>query len=239
MITTVFLDNDGVLVDTERCYCEANQETCRRYGYELSRAEYQRLFLSSGTGLREVASLLGWSKDMLSTVRSERDRLYETLLRTRDIAISGVREGLLRLSTRFSLCVVTSSPRPFFDIIHDRTGFAGFFTAVVSEEDVVRHKPDPEPYRVAMTKTGTLPENGLAVEDSARGMRSALAAGLRCAVVPRDLTRDQDFSGAAAVVPLFQDVVSFIERIARNGTPDTRPLIAETKSQPFSGRNGA
>jgi beta-phosphoglucomutase-like phosphatase (HAD superfamily) len=37
----------------------------------------------------------------------------------------------------------------------------------------------------------------LVVEDSARGLRSAVAAGIDCAVVHNDFTESQDFSGAA------------------------------------------
>ena len=37
----------------------------------------------------------------------------------------------------------------------------------------------------------------LVVEDSSRGLRSAVAAGIECAVVDNDFTRSQDFSGAS------------------------------------------
>jgi HAD superfamily hydrolase (TIGR01509 family) len=224
MITTIFLDNDGVLVDTEKYYCEANQVTCSRYGYDLTRVEYQRLFLASGSGLRQVGDRLGWSDEMLASVRAERDRLYGTLLQTREIVLPQVEEELARLSGRFDLCVVTSSPRSFFDIIHQRTGFLRFFRCVISEESVTKHKPDPEPYLIALRAMETEPGNGLAVEDSNRGVRSAAGAGLRCIAAPRDLTRDQDFSGAAAVVDGFNGVVSAIERLA--GVPSSRERIA-------------
>jgi HAD superfamily hydrolase (TIGR01509 family) len=214
MITTIFLDNDGVLVDTEKYYCEANQVTCARYGYDLTRCEYQRLFLASGSGLRQVGVRLGWSDEMLASVRAERDSVYSSLLQTREIVLPRVEEGLARLSDRFDLCVVTSSPRSFFDLIHKRTGFLRFFRYVVSEESVTKHKPDPEPYLIALRAMGTEPENGVAVEDSNRGVLSATGAGLRCIVAPRELTKDQDFSGAVAVVDDFSAVVSIVERLA-------------------------
>lgn len=214
MITTIFFDNDGVLVDSEKYYCEANQVTCARYGYDLSRAEYQRLFLAAGSGLRHVGERIGWSEDKLAAVRAERDVLYGDMLKTREIVIPQVKDGLARLSERFALCIVTSSPRPFFDLIHERTGFSRFFTRVISEENVTRHKPDPEPYRIALQAMDTTPQSGVAVEDSARGLRSATGAGLRCIAAPRELTIDQDFSGACAVAEDFSSVVSLIERIA-------------------------
>jgi HAD superfamily hydrolase (TIGR01509 family) len=213
MITTIFLDNDGVLVDTEKHYFAANRELCRKHGYALTREKYQELFLRSNGGLRRVGENLGWSEEKLASVRAERDAAYGGYLRTRKIALPGVAEGLLMLSKRFDLCVVTSSPRPFFDIIHCRTGFMRFFKKVVSEEQVKKHKPHPDPYLTAMAAMGVEPENGLAVEDSERGLRSAIGAGLRCIVVPRELTKDQDFSKAIAVKKTFLEAVEVIERI--------------------------
>jgi HAD superfamily hydrolase (TIGR01509 family) len=214
MITTIFLDNDGVLADTEKLYFEANQVTCRKHGYELSPTEYRRLFLESGNGLREVGDRLGWPPHKLADVRAERDALYGDLLATRDITLPGVSDGLRRLSERFSLCIVTSSPRRFFETIHRRTGFGRFFKTVLSEEQVQKHKPDPDPYLRALEAMKTAPAQGVAVEDSARGLRSAAGAGLRCIIVPRPLTQDQDFSAALSVELTFLDAVAFIERIA-------------------------
>ena len=213
MLTTIFLDNDGVLVDTEKYYFEANAQICARYGYDLSTADYRRLFLVSNQGLREVGRTLGWPADKLAAVRAERDAVYGELLTTREIALPGVAEGLERLSARFDLCIVTSSPKPFFDIIHGRTGFARFFKQVISEEQVRRHKPDPEPYLTAMAAMKTAPPDGIAIEDSERGLRSATGAGLRCIVVPRELTKDQDFSKAFGVAETFTDAVRMIEKM--------------------------
>ena len=40
----------------------------------------------------------------------------------------------------------------------------------------------------------------LVVEDSERGLQAAVAAGIRCVVIPRGLTRTSDFSKACAVL---------------------------------------
>jgi HAD superfamily hydrolase (TIGR01509 family) len=163
--------------------------------------------------MREVGKGLGWSDEKIALVRAERDEFYQGLLRTREIALPGVEQGLTRLCARFGVCIVTSSPREYFDIIHGRTGFGRFFSRVVDEGQVKNHKPHPEPYLTALAAMGSRPETGLAVEDSERGLKSAVAAGLRCIAVPRELTKDQNFDKALAVVKTFQEAVVIIERI--------------------------
>ena len=216
MLTTIFLDNDGVLVDTEKYYYEANVQTSLKYGYDLTEAEYKRLFLANGVGMREVAQRLGWPVEKLADYRTERDRLFREFITTRPIVLPGVAEGLERLFNRHRLCIVTSAPRFFFDTIHQRTGFGRFFSGVVSEETVEQHKPHPAPYLAAMKAMNAGAGDAVAIEDSERGLRSATAAGLRCIVVPRDLTKDQNFSTAAAVAPTFTEAVEIINQLTVN-----------------------
>jgi HAD superfamily hydrolase (TIGR01509 family) len=209
MLTTLFLDNDGVLVDTEKYYFEANREICAKYGHTLDREEYGELFLKTNYGIRHIFEPAGVSNEKIETIRGERDLRYASFLRTGEIMLPGVEAGLKRLAERFDLCMVTTAPRACIDIIHRRTGFLPFFGMVVTEGDVARHKPDPEPYLVAMEKTGVLPENAVAFEDTQRGVVSATAAGLRCVAIPHDLTRGQDFSRAVYIAKDFGDAVEF------------------------------
>jgi HAD superfamily hydrolase (TIGR01509 family) len=211
-VKTVFLDNDGVLVDTEKYYFEASRHIAEQYGFELTREKYQELFLRTNGGFGSLGKQHGWPEEKIAAVRAGRDAIYKEYLATREIALAGVAEGLARLSARFELCVVTSSPRPCFDIIHGRTGFTRFFTKVVSEEQVKNHKPDPEPYCRAMEIMKAEPESSIAVEDSERGLAAAVGAGLRCIIVPRELTKDQDFNTAFAVVGSFLEAVELIKK---------------------------
>ena len=52
---------------------------------------------------------------------------------------------------------------------------------LIGAEDVVRGKPDPEPYLLAARQLGLAPADCLVFEDAPAGIRSALQAG--CQVV--------------------------------------------------------
>ena len=53
----------------------------------------------------------------------------------------------------------------------------------------------------------------VAVEDSARGMTAAVAAGLRCLVIPNELTAGSDFGPAHKVLNHIDDAVTEILRL--------------------------
>lgn len=60
-----------------------------------------------------------------------------------------------------------------------RTRLARFVDIVIGGNEVCLGKPDPEPYRIALARSGCARELSIAIEDSPPGARSALAAGIR------------------------------------------------------------
>jgi beta-phosphoglucomutase-like phosphatase (HAD superfamily) len=83
---------------------------------------------------------------------------------------------------------------------------------VLTREDYVSSKPDPEPYLLALSRSGASADECLVVEDSQRGLRAAIAAGIDCAVVYNAFTTSHDFTGAAHLLDSIQDVPAIVER---------------------------
>jgi beta-phosphoglucomutase-like phosphatase (HAD superfamily) len=74
------------------------------------------------------------------------------------------------------------------------------FAAVVAGDDVARKKPAPDVYIEALAKLGLAADDCLAIEDSANGLKAAASAGLAVLISRSEYFRDDDFSGALAVV---------------------------------------
>ncbi len=70
-----------------------------------------------------------------------------------------------------------------------RHGIQTLFDAIVTRDHVARVKPDPELFLLAASRLGVPRETCVVFEDSANGMRAAIAAGMRCVAVPNALTR--------------------------------------------------
>jgi HAD superfamily hydrolase (TIGR01509 family) len=99
------------------------------------------------------------------------------------------------------MAVVTSSQRHHFDVMHADIGLTSYFEFELAREDCDRTKPNPDPYLLALERLGIRPESCVAVEDSERGLAAARAAGLRCLVIPNEITRSCNFQGATAILP--------------------------------------
>ena len=85
--------------------------------------------------------------------------------------------------------------------MHSDTGLLRYFEFVLASEDCRQTKPNPEPYLLALERLRMKADNCVAVEDSERGLAAARAAGLRCLVIPNQMTRSCDFRGATAILP--------------------------------------
>ena len=193
----IFWDNDGVLVDTEGLYYRASQEALARVGCALTPLQFADISLASGRSVFELAT---GDPALMEQLRDWRNSRYGDLLRGQDLVLPGIRTVLEQLATRVPMAIVTSSRRDHFDLIHARSGLLRHFEFVLCREDYVEAKPDPEPYLLALQRSGCDPANCLVIEDSARGLAAAKAAGLTCWMVPSAQTRAQDFSVADRIL---------------------------------------
>jgi HAD superfamily hydrolase (TIGR01509 family) len=203
MLRAIFWDNDGVLVDTEHVYFRATQHVLAEIGIQLTEADYVQLFLVQGRGAWHLAEAIGIGREEIVKLRDRRNAVYAEWLERSPRIVPGITQTLDALHGKYVMGIVTSSRKDHFDVIHRTTGLLKYFEFVLTSEDFTRVKPDPEPYLRAIERSGVAAEECVAIEDSRRGLESALAAGIRCIVVPTGLTRGSLFTGAHKIL---QDV---------------------------------
>ena len=209
-IHAVFWDNDGVLVDTERLYYQATQEILATAGIELTEEQYYQYFLVQNCGAFHLAQAKGLSDAAIDALRDARNARYNELLNISPVAIEGVEEVLQQMKGKFVMGIVTSSHREHFDTTHQHTTLVQYVDFVLTSEDYSVTKPDPAPYLAAIQRSGCRPEECLVVEDSERGLLAATRAGLKCVVIPRDLTRRGDFRAAYRVLNNIAQVLELL-----------------------------
>jgi HAD superfamily hydrolase (TIGR01509 family) len=191
----ILFDHDGVLVDTEPWYYRAGERALAQIGVDLDQQDYAD-DTSRGLGTWARARAAGVDEETIDRLRVLRDAYYQDYLRTEDIEIDGVVDVLAELSRHVRMAVVTTAKRADFDLIHETRQITRFMDFVLVREDYGHAKPHPEPYLTGLDRLGTTAAETLVVEDSVRGLRSAVAAGIDCAVVHSDFTQAQDLSEA-------------------------------------------
>ena len=191
----ILFDHDGVLVDTEHWYYKAGERALAEIGLLLDPDQYL-LDMSQGAGTWAQAKAAGVDDHTIDTLREVRNAYYQEYLRTEAIEIDGVVGALAELSHYVRMAIVTTSKREDFELIHQGRHIRQYMDFVLVRDDYTRAKPDPEPYLTALNRFGAPKEEALVVEDSARGLRSAIAAGIDCAIVYNEFTKSHDFSQA-------------------------------------------
>ena len=202
----ILFDNDGVLVHTEPFYYEANKTILKKeLNLILEFDEYMEIMARGGTAW-EIAQRENVPKEVIDLCRFKRDELYQYYIRTYDITIPNVKKTLVNLSKKYKMAIVTTSRRVDFELIHKNRGMIDFMDFVLCVEDYPRAKPFPEPYLKGLALFKTTSEKTIVVEDSQRGLTSAVNANIDCVIVKNEFTKTQDFSKATYKINTIEEL---------------------------------
>lgn len=213
MIQAVIFDLDGTLVQTERlkasAYARAAVSLCPNWLTEEAVIEAFKEVV--GRSRQEVAETLVARFGLEETARKRAaefgvDDPWEVLVRLR----LGIYQGMLADAellrrnqwphnvallheARRHGCAVGLATMSYREQVRRVLGVLALedaFDAVVTRDDVKKGKPDPEIYLLAARKLGFSSEGCLVIEDSAVGVRAALAAGMDVIAVSTPLTKE-------------------------------------------------
>jgi HAD superfamily hydrolase (TIGR01509 family) len=204
----VVFDLDGTLIDSEALVKEAHFAACAQLGVTMTDAQFLAL-----VGMHREANdaqLLGYYgpdfplEDFIGATRAHvGDR------------VAPLKPGALEAMAAFDALglpfgLATSSRRPWVERHFSAHGLTRRFAAVVTRQDVVNGKPDPEPYMRASELLGAAPQDVLAIEDSHAGVRSAHAARCMTVMIPDLLAPDAEMRAKARVLASLRDVIGLV-----------------------------
>ena len=167
--------------------------------------------MTQGLATWAQAKAAGIDEQTISRQREVRNAYYQEYLRTEDIEIEGVLETLDILAREYRMGIITTSKPQDFALIHEERSILGHMEFYLTREDYERAKPHPEPYLRGLQRFGAAAAETVVIEDSARGLKSAIAAGIDCIVVANEFTAAHDLSEATARVAAFRELPSTIK----------------------------
>jgi len=208
----ILFDNDGVLVETEIWYYRASAKVLKTMGIDMSPESYKEIMIN-GLSSFVLAERVGFDKESIFKARAKRDEIYQHYLQTENITIDGIKEVLTELQEQYKMAIITTSRRVDFELIHASRGIVDYMDFVLCVEDYPRAKPHPDPYLKGLTQFRAKKENAIVVEDSQRGLRSAIAAEIDCIIVQNDFTTSHDFSTATHRIDKLSELKSLLNRL--------------------------
>lgn len=212
-LAALIFDVDGTLAETEETHRRALNDTFARFDlpWEWDQATYRRLLRIMG-GKERLLHFIEFDGpesadrafERLDEIHAAKNARYAELVRDGAVTLRPGVERLIReaLAEGLRLAIATTTSRRNVEALLAATigpDAAGLFDAIAAGDDAVVKKPAPDIYEVALERLGVPAARAIAFEDTAHGLRSALAAGLKCVVTPSVYSDDQNFSGAAAV----------------------------------------
>ena len=209
----ILFDHDGVLVETEFWYYKAGERALADIGFTLDRDQYLG-DMTQGLATWAQAIAAGIDEQTINWQREVRNVYYQEYLRSEDIEIDVVLETLDVLADEFRMGIITTSKPADFALMHESRSILDYMEFYLARDDYERAKPHPEPSLKGLQRVGATAAESVVVEDSARGLNSAVAAGIDCIVVANEFTASYDFSKATAKIATFKELPTAIKDIA-------------------------
>ncbi|MCW2944332.1 MAG: HAD-superfamily hydrolase, subfamily variant 3 [Actinoallomurus sp.] len=184
MLQAVLFDMDGLLVDSERLWYEAEAEVMAWLGAPWA-PEHQES-LVGGSLDRTVAYMLAMTGPVAPPEEVGR-RLLDGMaerLRANVPMMPGAKELLDEVrEAGLPSALVSSTHRALMEYALDGIG-RDRFTLTVAGDEVAHTKPHPEPYLTAARMLDADPRGCVVLEDSPNGAASGRAAGCHVVAVP-------------------------------------------------------
>lgn len=183
-ISAVIFDLDGVLIESEEVWHQVRHEFVTGHGGHWTADDQQAVMgANSAQWAEHVHKNCGVSlspEEIYAGVMVGLRAAYTAHLPL----LPGVERTVRDFAGHYPLAVASSSPREIIEYVLQLARLRECFRAIVSSDDVARGKPEPDVYVEACRRLQVEPQEVVAIEDSANGIRAARAAGMVVVAVP-------------------------------------------------------
>jgi len=174
----LIFDCDGTLADTMPAHYRAWLDVLRPH--DISFPE-ERFYALAGTPTKEIVRILateaGKLVDALAVVKIKEESFLQQIAQV--VPISHIVDIAREARGIHPMAVASGGQRRIVERTLQQIGILDWFGAIVTAEDTVRHKPDPDLFLEAAKRLGVPPEICTVYEDADLGIEAAKRAGMK------------------------------------------------------------
>lgn len=179
-IKAILFDMDGVLIDAKDWHYEALNKALGLFGMEINRYDHLNTFDGLPTKIKlQMLSKRYFLPESLHSFINEVKQVYTAeLIHQKCHPMFHHEYALSMLHQKgYKIAVCSNSIRKTIELMMNKAELTPYLDLIVSNEDVIKAKPDPEMYQTAMKKLGFKPGECIVVEDNPNGIQAGKASG--------------------------------------------------------------
>ena len=155
MIKAVIFDMDGVLIEAKDWHYEALNKALGLFGYEISRYDHLVTYdgLPTSKKLEMLSMERGLPKKLHKFINELKQQYTVDKIFTDCHPLFHHEYALAKLKNEgYKIAVASNSIRNTIDLMMDKSNLKPYLDFFLSNQDVLKGKPDPEIYNTAMNK---------------------------------------------------------------------------------------
>jgi HAD superfamily hydrolase (TIGR01509 family) len=182
----IIFDLNGTMIDDMKYHTLAwhsimNDDLGANLAYETVKKE---MYGKNHEVLERVFGKNKFSVAEVEKLSFDKEKRYQEGYFPHLALIDGLDNFLERAKEDNIAMAIGSAAIPFnIDFVVDGLNIRNHLAAIVSADDVLTSKPDPETFLKAAEALGIKPDDCLVFEDAPKGVESALNAGMKCIVL--------------------------------------------------------
>ncbi|MFS4428696.1 hexitol phosphatase HxpB [Chryseobacterium sp. S90] len=187
-LKAVIFDMDGVLIDSEKFWTQAELDVFSSYGVQVTEElAAQTKYMTTQEVTEFWYERFPWENRDASDLENKVVSKVIDLIQTQDCTMSGVQEFIRHLKNKeYKIGLATNAPLSVAHVVLEKLQVRDLFDTVHSSEFETHGKPHPAVYLTSAKNLGVSPEYCIAIEDSHSGLKAAKAAGMQTIVFTND-----------------------------------------------------
>lgn len=210
----IIFDMDGLIIDSEAVYIQANQRAANHFGFEFTPEDQHAVLGTTDVYFRKYFSKKLKSEKLADEFVTYSYKTASEIIQNDGVALKPGLTNLLDYCDQNKIKRVIASSN-FSHVVQSYMASAGVkerFDQIVGGDQVKNGKPDPEIFLKALDLLAVQKPVGLVLEDSPNGILAASRAQIPAIMVP-DLLQPTPSAKQQAlkVVDSLDDVITFLE----------------------------